>query len=203
MFLLGAYYRYWNEGPVEMPVISQDSSTKTLPTPDELWGKQQQKTAESIGTRVLEPKKDNVLIVNRVDKPKQDEKVTKPLPTPDELWEQQHNLENQANSESFLPGDTPEIPVISQEQMEAEAEAKMNAQNGYIETGDELLPDDPTNLGYVTEGDELPPSEDFLEVMPFEMIESEASSKMIGHKVRKVNIKNHCVTHRQGYQIRS
>lgn len=178
LVMLGANFINWNEKPAEIPVISQDSSAKTLPTPDVLWEKQQQKIDESIGTHILEPEMVQRITVNEIDKDKQNVNVTKPLPTPDELWEKLHNSEDQANSD-LLPGNTPVIPVISQEQMQAEAEAKMNAQNGYIETGGALLPDDPTNLGYVTEGDELPPSEDFLEVMSYEMIESEAASKIL------------------------
>lgn len=178
VFVAGAYFIKRDALPVEVPMpVSQDNSTNTLPSLNKLWEKQQQETAKSTKTSVVEPEKEKKTIINAIDKLKPDEIVTKPIPTPDELWEQQ-KAGKQDDSDSFLPSDTPEIPVISQEQMQAEAEALINAQYGNVEAGEEL-PDDPDNLDNISRGEELPASEDFLEVMSFEMIESEASNKML------------------------
>ena len=164
LLLIGAYVFFMTDLFFETDQVEFVEQNR-MPTPDELWEKQQQKKVNAVlETQVLEHEKTKLPVTKQeIDLVSMPDKVLQDIPTPDELWEQQH----QENRENDLPATIPDIPVISEEQRESEALAKLPGEQTDITTNKEALLE--LDISY----QELPASHNFLDAEPFELRESE------------------------------
>jgi hypothetical protein len=157
----------------------QEIVEEKIPSPDELWKKQQAEGKLPVGlesplfnSEVIVPNlktqeemvQPKVLIDNKEIIAEKPMTVVDAIPTPDELWEQQY----QDNGENEIPATVLEHPVISDEQRKAEA-----LENSIVK---EDVTNDP--LEYREETDEFPASDLLVDVIPFELRELEASSNI-------------------------
>ena len=177
LLILGLY-QYMSDIPPTKIVVEEK-----IPSPDELWEKQQAERKLTTGTAVGLPtlksetikpevnKQQEVIKARPLDSSEDSVATTHPvvkvettLLTPDQLWEQQH----QNNSENDLPAIPSDFPVISEEQRKAEALADQNTD---IEIDQELFEND--QLRYTQKADVHPPSEVLVDVISFELRELE------------------------------
>lgn len=177
--LILGLYQYMNSVSPLKTVMEEK-----IPSPDELWEKQQAEGQSPTGTAVELPSLKSETINSETIKLEvtQQQEVTKArplegsedsvttqpvvkLPTPNQLWEQQQ----QNSTENDLPAVPSDFPVISEEQRKAED--ALTEQNTGVEIDQELFEND--ELRYTQKTDEYPPSEVLMGVDLFELGEFE------------------------------